>query len=221
MLKDDWCTESTFSYALCVDFVIEAGRRERKRQAVHDSLLAAAEELFRLQGIARTTVDDIVQAVDVARQTFFNHFPYKEALALELGAHSINQIAHRAHGLLEAGTPALDVLQQIAHWALDTATRQGELAVVVARELLHPDEERATRAARQMPLQDMFESVLIHARDEGDIREDLPLDVVAARLSAVVTCMYGQALSVGSEKLHQELAIFFDIVFNGITDRRS
>jgi len=203
-----------------VNFAFEVGRRERKRQAVHENLLEAGRELFRTQGIGRTTVDDIAHAVDVARQTFFNHFPYKEALALELGAGRVQTVADGARALLEAGTPALDVLQQIGAWMLDMACDQGELAVVVARELLHPEADRATSAERQMPLQGLFEAILQQAREEGAVRDDLSLQVVATGLSGVVTGMFARVLRAKREDLQTELAICFDMVFNGITDRR-
>src|SRR5438105_2255112 len=120
-----WCTWYIFGYTTRMDFVIEANRRERKRQAVHDSLLMAGNQLFREHGVTRTTVDDIVGLVDVARQTFFNHFPYKEALALELGAEGIHHVAERAHALLESGCSAVEVLKKTAEWMLDSAIGDG------------------------------------------------------------------------------------------------
>jgi AcrR family transcriptional regulator len=202
-----------------MDYVMEMGRRERKRQAVHQNLIEAGARLFQEQGVARTTVDDIVGAVDVARQTFFNHFPYKEALALELGAEWTKGMAQCAHALLEAGTPASDVLERVAEWALEAALQEGELAVVVAQELLHSDPERSARARGQVPLCEIFEAILIQAREEGGIRDDLPVDVVASRISAVVVGSMAQVLSASAETIRRELAVCFDIVFNGITDR--
>ena len=204
-----------------MEYVAEVGRRERKRQAVHQSLLETAGELFEQRGIARTTIDDIVQAVDVARQTFFNHFPYKEAIALELGADGVREIALRAHAWLEAGTPAVEVLERLGTEVLETAISQGELAVVLARELLHSDPARAERAAEQIPLSRIFEAVLIQAREEGAIRADLPMDVVAARIGAVLTSITAQIMSVGHDQLRRELKVCLEMVLHGIEERRT
>jgi AcrR family transcriptional regulator len=202
-----------------MDYVISLGRRQRKRQAVHQQLLDAAERLFSERGVARTTVDDIAEAADVARQTFFNHFPYKEALAVELEADGVQEVAQHAQALLEAGMPALEVLQRTAEWVLERSIEDGELAVVVARELLHPDPERARRAAEQIPLREIFEGILVQAREEGTLRGDLPVQVVAARLSSVLRSIISQILLYDAEQLRRELAVCFDIVFNGIVDR--
>ncbi len=202
-----------------MDYVVEIGRRERKRLAVHRSLLDAASRLFAERGVYRTTVDDIAEAADVARQTVFNHFPYKEAFALELGAEGIRQIAERASALLEAGMPALDVLDRCAHQLLDAGLVQGECMVVVARELLHPDEERAIRAAERVPLCHLIEGVLLQAREEGSVRDDLPLDIVATRMSAILTSILAQIMTRDPQVLRRDLSVCFDIWLNGISER--
>jgi AcrR family transcriptional regulator len=43
-------------------------------------ILAAASVLFAENGIARTGVDTLIEAADVAKATFYRHFPSKEAL---------------------------------------------------------------------------------------------------------------------------------------------
>lgn len=202
-----------------MDRVISVGRRQRKRQAIHQRLLDEAEGLFQQRGVARTTVDDIAEAADVARQTFFNHFPYKEAVAVELAAEGIQDVAERAQALLEAGTPALDVLRCTAQWILEISMSQGEIAAVVARELQHTDPERSLRAERQIPLRDIFEAILLQAREEGTIREDLPLDIVSSRMSAVLKGVIADVLIRDCQLLRRELSICFDMLFNGIIDR--
>jgi len=202
-----------------MDYVIALGRRQRKRQAVHQRLLEVAAQLFEERGIGHTTVDDIAEEADVARQTVFNHFPYKEALALELAADGVQTIALRAQALLESGAPALEVLYRIADWLLQWALAEGELSTVVARELLHSDSERACRAAQQIPLREIFEAILVQAREEGTVRTDLALDMAAARISAILTTMMAQVSVCDAEQMRCEFAVCFDIVFNGITDR--
>ena len=202
-----------------MDYVISLGRRQRKRQAVHERVLEVADQLFRERGIGGTTVEDIAEGADVARQTVFNHFPYKEALAVELVADDVQTVALRAQALLEAETPALEVLYRTAEWLLESAIAQGELGTVVARELLHPDRERASRAAQPMPLREMFEAILVQAREEGAVRENLELDVVAARISAILTTMMAQILVCDAQQIRREFVVCFDILFHGITDR--
>ncbi|MGH2441894.1 MAG: TetR/AcrR family transcriptional regulator [Chloroflexota bacterium] len=204
-----------------MDYALELGRRERKRQAIHESLLQAAQALFAQQGVNRTTVDDIAEAADVSRQTVFNHFPYKEAFALELAAETLRRVGDQARAQLESEVPAIDVLGRVSERLLDQAIQQGEQIVVVAQELLHPDQERAERAAERVPLKELFEAILIQAREEGSVRGDLPLEIVSNRLSANFATIVGQVMNCDPEGLHRELAICFEIVLNGISERRN
>jgi TetR/AcrR family transcriptional regulator, cholesterol catabolism regulator len=55
-------------------------RRTRRREQTRERIVDAAVELFVSQGYDATTVDQIAAAADVARGTFFNHFPCKEGL---------------------------------------------------------------------------------------------------------------------------------------------
>lgn len=66
------------------------GRRERRRQETADRIAGAGATLFAERGFAATTVTDICERADVARQTFFNHFATKQDLvrALSLQGHA-------------------------------------------------------------------------------------------------------------------------------------
>ena len=61
-----------------------ASHYERRRQETADRIAEAAARLFGERGVAATTVAEICERADVARQTFFNHFATKQELAQEL-----------------------------------------------------------------------------------------------------------------------------------------
>ncbi|MGB2571984.1 TetR family transcriptional regulator [Micromonospora citrea] len=57
--------------------------RERKKLRTRRALADAALRLFTERGFDTTTVDDLVDAVEVSRSSFFRIFPAKEAAAIE------------------------------------------------------------------------------------------------------------------------------------------
>lgn len=83
------------------------GKRVRTRRRIFE----AAMRLFEERGYRETTVADICAAADVARATFFLHFPLKSALVLELSrAMAGDWAAHRA--ALPKATPS-ETLRQL------------------------------------------------------------------------------------------------------------
>ncbi len=59
-------------------------RRERRKQEVRGRITEAALALFAEQGCDPTTVEEICEQADVARKTFYNYYPSKQALIREL-----------------------------------------------------------------------------------------------------------------------------------------
>jgi len=67
-------------------------RRERKKEETRQRLLSVSLELFHEQGYSATTIEDITERADVAKGTFFNYFPSKEALLSELSVWGIEKL---------------------------------------------------------------------------------------------------------------------------------
>jgi len=61
------------------------GRREKRKQEIRTRIEDAAYNLFKQQGIEDTSIEQICVEADVARRTFYGHFPNKHALLGGLG----------------------------------------------------------------------------------------------------------------------------------------
>src|ERR1700749_5181874 len=57
-------------------------RRSRRSAETRERLFGAAVRLFAKKGFAETTVEDITNAADVGKGTFFNYLPSKEHILI-------------------------------------------------------------------------------------------------------------------------------------------
>lgn len=161
------------------------GRRERKRRETRARIADAALTLFRERGFAAVTVDEIAEAADVSKRTFFDYFPAKEDVVSawqdRFSALLSDEVAARP-----AGEPLRLVIEQAMLKALSGASTP-EAAEIAA--LIH---KTPALAARNQMKYVKLEKVLT----AGLIAREPMLDPLQARL--IATFVIG-ALRVGSE----------------------
>ena len=63
---------------------VALGRREKRKLETRERIEQAAYALFKRQGIDDVSIEQICVAADVARRTFYGHFPNKQALLQSL-----------------------------------------------------------------------------------------------------------------------------------------
>ena len=73
------------------------GRREKRKLEIRERIENAAYALFRMQGIEEASIEQICIEADVARRTFYSHYPNKQALLASL---SYNRIWSTADELI-------------------------------------------------------------------------------------------------------------------------
>ena len=94
------------------------------RQQVDEGILDRAAALFARRGFAKTSVQDIADAVGLSKAGLLHHFPSKDAL-------------HEAV-LAQAGSLGQRVLDQVADLPLGTPRDRRALEVLVDVALAHP-----------------------------------------------------------------------------------
>jgi len=105
-----------------------AGRRERKRLETREKLFQAAVQLFAKQGFAATKVEDITEAADVAKGTFFNYFPSKEHVLMYFASRQLGKVEACMEKAKEGKEPIDRLLRVMAHDLLSLPARTPDLA---------------------------------------------------------------------------------------------
>jgi AcrR family transcriptional regulator len=99
------------------------GRRQRHQIETRQRIFRAALDLFAKRGYLETTVEDITEAADVGKGTFFNYFPTKEHVLEYYGEERVQALER---GLAEARSGKRPVLAVLRELATDLAGQSSE-----------------------------------------------------------------------------------------------
>src|ERR1700730_1130803 len=80
-------------------------RRQRRSSQTRERLFRAALDLFAQRGFADTTVEDITNAADVGKGTFFNYFPSKDHMLLAFAKMQLGNLQSIIENLRRAREP--------------------------------------------------------------------------------------------------------------------
>src|SRR5205809_2765216 len=98
-------------------------RRLRRSAELRDRLFRAALNLFAKKGFAETTVEDITEAADVGKGTFFNYFPSKEHILLAFGEMQLGKLEAAVAEVRRTNEPIPQFLREVGTRMTQEPTR--------------------------------------------------------------------------------------------------
>ncbi|MDQ2717053.1 MAG: TetR/AcrR family transcriptional regulator [Chloroflexota bacterium] len=192
-------------------------RQEKRRQATREHLLATAERLFALHGFDETTVDDIVEAADLAKGTFYYHFQSKDELAETLIRQIIGQASQQAQEALAGGASPVAALRL----CFSELARLGEQHTHLLPAMLNFNQAfKREPPAGQPSMRRFLLPLLAAGQQAGQLRTDMETIELVQMLGLlfVYACMAWRGdragLSLNTHMQHA-LAIFLEGALTG------
>ncbi len=148
------------------------GRRAAKREATRGHILAAADRLFAERGFDATTVDEIADAANVAKGTFYYHFSSKDELLVALIRDSMGQIATHALAALAAGASPVQVLRDFLVGCGQFADTHRHLVRLPMALTLGPGQPGEAREG-QASFRRLCAEILAAGQARGEVRGDI------------------------------------------------
>lgn len=193
----------------------EAGRRERLRSETRLRIFEAAMKLFARHGFVETRVEQITRAADVAKGTFFNYFPSKEAIFAEMAQRLMLGLAARADRAQREDTvlPALQSLPDhiVAGPAQSPVLFRSLMGTVLLNRPLTSLFEEIAEAARQQ-----IARILARGQELGEIRQDLSADELARSFQQYIWGTLVMWSLLGSDDVRSRLALTVEIFWKGV-----
>jgi AcrR family transcriptional regulator len=192
----------------------EPGRRERRRAETQQRILKAALQLFTTNGYLETTVEQITEAADVGKGTFFNYFPTKDALMAAIFEQVGEQFAQ-----LRASVPGTQdvraALTEFAHSLLRMMVRAPKIVrsffgLALTDPVIGKRFHGVVMQARQTVV-----AMLEHGQKMGQVRADIPAAVLGRTLQQFI---FGTEILWGftyGEDLHEWIDVTLEIFWKG------
>jgi AcrR family transcriptional regulator len=162
-----------------------SGRRERHRAQTRDRLYRAAMDLFAQRGFLETTVEDITEAADVGKGTFFNYFPTKEHILAEFGGERVAAVQRALEKAKSTKGPVINVIRELASNAAGQSDKSAALlrAIFAAHASCASVREELTK--RTHTARRILTEIYLLGQKRGEIRRDISAAEMA-RLTQIV-----------------------------------
>jgi AcrR family transcriptional regulator len=158
-------------------------RRERKKRETHQRLIECAWSMFQEQGYDDTTVEDITEAADVAKGTFFNYFGTKEAILDEIALWRIDLLGNHVLAADDVPEGAIARIKRLvramaAEFSPDRELPQHLLVARISAPIRHESAHR---------LGSIMHDLVQQGQGSGEIRADVDAGLIARLL---ITCAF-------------------------------
>ena len=191
-----------------------SGRRESAKFERKERLSAAALTLFRSQGYESTTVDQIARRAGLAKGTFFNYFPTKDAILRYLGTREVGRLG--AASLSTGDNSALGKLRHVMYALGTSLEKDHDLVGLIFRRGISVPELLAGNAGG-FSLQPTTSLLIRQAQRAGELNRDLDPDMLAAALDALyLQQMVRWCESARSYPLAERLVRIVDLLLVGV-----
>ena len=197
---------------------IEQSRRERKKDETRERIVEAAIRLFTEKGFESTTVDEIATHADVAKGTFFNYFPRKEAVLDALGEQMVQAMGEVTRGLLAQPGTAPEKIHRFVTEITGRHVANRELSRVFVQRMLSNFHDPIHSTAGRM--RELLRSLIEQGQAAGEIRAVDPGRASSVIQGAAIGTLFAWfCFEPGTFDLEAELQERISIILDGLTPR--
>jgi AcrR family transcriptional regulator len=196
-----------------------SNRRERHSIELRERLFRAALDLFAKQGFAETTVEDITNAADVGKGTFFNYFPSKDHILLAFAEMQLAKLRLAVEEARRTSQPMPQFMRSLAALMTQEPVRNPDIIRVLLLAFLSNSQVREAMLDLQARVLAFHTEMIQLGQGRGEIRDDLPAAEIALVFrqtifgTLLIWSLYGDA------SLQSRMDSAFEIIWSGLSPR--
>jgi AcrR family transcriptional regulator len=195
------------------------GRRERRTAETRERLFRAALDLFAQKGFNETTVEDITEAADVGKGTFFNYFPSKDHILLAFGEMQLAKLQTAIEEARRTRESMPQFLRSLGVRMTQEPTRHPGIIRTLLQAYLSTTPVREAMLDLQKRVHELHTEIVRLGQERGEIRNDLPAAEIAHVFRQTI---FGTLLMWslhGDATLHVRIESAFNVLWSGLAPR--
>lgn len=198
-----------------------ATRRERRSADIRERLFRSALKLFAEKGFAETTVEDITEAADVGKGTFFNYFPSKDHILLAFSDMQLGKLEESVRGLRDSGQSLKEFMRALVVRMTEEPLRNPGMIRALLLGYLSSIPVREVMIAKQNRAHQLHTQIAEIGQSRGEIRADLPAAEIAHSFRQMIlgTLLIWSVTGDASLRVRMDRAL--DLLWTGISPRDS
>ena len=196
-------------------------RRSRRSAETRERLFVAAVRIFAEKGFAETTVEDITNAADVGKGTFFNYFPSKEHILIAFSDMQLGKLERFVEAARNGKEPMRAFFRTMSQQMTSEPAKTPEVVRALLQANLSSSSVRNVMRERNARGEILLSQLVQIGQERGEFRRD----VSALEMAQVFRQLtFGTLLlwSVyGDDSLAERLDRAIDILWTGFVPREA
>jgi AcrR family transcriptional regulator len=193
----------------------------RRSAELRERLFRAALEQFGKKGFLEATVEDITNAADVGKGTFFNYFPSKEHILLAFGELQLGKLQEAIDEARKTSVPLPEFLRSLGAKMTEEPIRHPTLVRAFLQAFLSSMEVRTAMLDLQSRIMALHSQMIQLGQERGEIRDDLPaVELAQVFRQTIFGTLLLWSLS-GDSSLQQRIETAFEVVWSGLQPRNT
>ena len=154
-------------------------RRERRSADIRERLFRSALRLFAEKGFAETTVEDITEAADVGKGTFFNYFPSKDHILLAFSDMQLGKLEELVAHFRNSNQSLREFIQELTQRMTEEPLRNPGMIRALLLGYLSSSAVREVMTEKQEHALALHTRIIEIGQSRGELRKDIPAIEIA------------------------------------------
>ncbi len=158
-------------------------RRERKKFETRQKITKIAMYLFGKQGFNATTMEQIADEVDISKATLYNYFPVKESIISDYWQKNVKDLKLQILELIQLLPDTKSRIQKTFTKAANELFRsKQDIYKIYLSYWLRNLNNPSLSEKLQSGFEDVFTMIIKLGHQSGDIRKDIPVELLVKYL---------------------------------------